>query len=265
MNSIYRPFQPTLTETGLERFGLELQSTSACKVLRGSIHSYLQVSTASPSPYPVIPDGTQAVFMSPAGSVIGGAQTRAGGLELPRAGDYFGIRFYPGALRHFFNLNLGEITDQFADHQFFPCRQFAELHEQVYREANFRERARVCEQWLLKLFTPRAVAPFERALSLIYQSMGKVKIGRLAATVGCGSRQLNRLFRQHTGLDLKTFAQTIRIQRACERLYESPRGSLQIALDLGFFDQSHLIKDFRKRLLMSPGAFFNQFSSDFYN
>lgn len=33
---------------------------------------------------------------------------------IQQSGDYFGIRFYPGALRHFFNLDLSEITGQMA-------------------------------------------------------------------------------------------------------------------------------------------------------
>lgn len=259
MNELYLPFQPTLTESGLKRFGLSLEYSPACTILKGIVHSYLQISAEKPTPYPVMPDGTQAVFISPYGSMIGGAQSRACDVQILQPGDYFGIRFYPGALRYFFDLNLSEITDQFADSQYFSCRDFGELHNRIYRYQNFHERAQICEQWLLRHFKPRSVTQFDQALSLIYQSSGNMKVTQLAAMVGWSSRHLNRLFRLHTGLSTKTFAQTIRIQHVCKQLYITPDDSLKTALELGFFDQSHLIKDFQKHLLSSPSLFYNRF------
>ncbi len=261
----YDSFQPLLTEAGLKRFDLCLEYSPACELLSGIVYSYLQVRTEKPTPYPVIPDGTQAVFISPHGSMIGGAQTRVREIQIVQPGDYFGIRFCPGALRYFFDLNLSEITDQFVDGQYFPCRDFGELHSSIYRCRNFHDRALVCERWLLRHFKPRCDAQFDQALSLIYQSFGNIKIAPLAAMVGWSSRHLNRLFRLYTGLSTKTFAQTIRMQHVCKQMHTSPGESLDTALALGFFDQPHLIKDFRKFLLSKPSLFFDRFMSDFYN
>jgi AraC-like DNA-binding protein len=265
MNELYAPFQPTLTEAGLERFKLSLEYSPASKILRGVVHSYLQINAAKPTPYPIMPDGTQAVFVSPHGSKISGAQTQACDIQILQPGDYFGIRFHPGALRYFFDLNLSEISDQFVDSQYFPCRLFGELHKNIYRCLNFHERAQVCEQWLLRHFKPRPATQFDHALSLIYQAFGNIRIGELATMAGWSSRHLNRLFRLHTGLSTKTFAQTIRIQHVCKQLHITPRDSLNTALELGFFDQSHLIKDYKKRLLSNPSLYFERFMSDFYN
>ena len=265
MNELYKPFQPTLTAAGLECFSLSLQYSSACSHLRGVVHSYLQVSAAKPTPYPVMPDGTQAVFISPHGSKIGGARSAAHDIQILQPGDYFGIRFHPGALRYFFDLDLSEITDQFVDHRYFPCPLFGELHDNIYCRQNFQERAHVCEQWLLRHFTPRIADPFDHALSLVYQSFGSLKVSQLAATVGWSTRHLNRRFLLHTGLNTKTFAQIIRIQHVCKQLITTANDSLQTALELGYFDQSHLIKDFKKRLLTNPSLFFERFMSDFYN
>ena len=170
MNELYRSFQPTLTEAGLKRFGLTLEYSPACKILRGIIHSYLQISTEKATPYPVIPDGTQAIFIAPHGSKIGGAQSQARDIQILQPGEYFGIRFYPGALRYFFDLNLFEITDQFVDEQYFPCRSFGKLHNNIYKYHNFYERSRVCEQWLLRHYKPRPATQFDHALSLIYRN-----------------------------------------------------------------------------------------------
>lgn len=265
MNELYRPFQPTLTKQGLQRFEISLTHSPASEILRGIVHAYLQIRAVKPTPYPMMPDGTQAVFISPHGAKIGGAQSRACDIQILEAGEYFGIWFYPGALRCFFELDLFEITDQFVDYQYFPCRHFAQLHTDIYRCQSFQLRARICDQWLLRQFKPRSFTPFDHALSLIYQSSGNINIDQLATKIGWSSRHLNRQFRCHTGLSTKTFSQTIRIQHACKRLWITPNDSLKTALDLGYFDQAHLLKDFRQRLSSSPGIFFDRFKSDFYN
>lgn len=197
--------------------------------------------------------------------MIGGTQTKATEIQILKPGDYFGIRFYPGALRNFFNLNLFEITDQFADSQYFPCRKFINLHHNIYSYQSFKKRAEVCEQWLLQHFNPQAPTQFDHALSVIYQSFGNIKVSQLSDLVGWSSRHLNRIFHLHTGLTTKNFTQTIRIQHVCKQFYTTPGDALSVGLELGYFDQSHLIKEFKKRLLSNPSTFFNRFMSDFYN
>jgi hypothetical protein len=87
-----------------------------------------------------------------------------------KAGDYFGIRFYPGALRNFFDLNLSEITNQFVDKEYFPCRDFGSLHQEIYQRHDFFERKQLCEKWLLTHLKIIPANQFDHALTLIYQS-----------------------------------------------------------------------------------------------
>jgi AraC-like DNA-binding protein len=265
MNELFSPFQPTITTPGLSNFGLSLQSSAPCFALKGVVHSYLQINAEKPTPYPVIPDGTQSIFISPHGSFIGGAQLQTRDIHLPEAGEYFGIRFYSGALRHFFKVDLSEITDQFVGNEYLPCRVFSELYHLIYQEKYYHNRANICEHWLLQHFNPLLKDRFDQALRQIYQSSGNIKINDLANSLALSSRHLNRLFQLYIGLSTKTFTKIIRMQHACRQVYISPHQSLNSALDLGFFDQSHFIKDFRKHLLTKPTDFSDRFMSDFYN
>jgi len=265
MRSLYQPFQPTLTEPGLNRFGLAFVATPPCAVLRGIVHSYLQISAAAPTPYPVIPDGMQALYISPAGVRLAGALTQACDVPILEAGEYFGIRFYPGALRHFFNLDLGEITDQFVESCDLPGSDIAVLSDSIYQHASFQARAQVCEQWLLKRFDVQSVSRFDLLLSLVYRSKGDIKISQLSEAAGWSSRHLNRLFHRYTGLNAKGFVQVMRMQQACRQLLQPASDSLRVALESGFYDQAHLIKSCQKQLGSTPAQFINRFRSDFYN
>lgn len=257
---LFRSFQPTLTEQGLAKFGLTLQQVKPAQPLAALVHSYLQINAAVATCYPVIPDGSQVLYISAKGILIGGAQTKINELKLP-AGEYFGIRFHAGALRHLFSLDLAEITDQQVPTDFFPCRDMAQLHEAIYQTDSFTLRAQLCQNWLLKHYKPLPSDAFTLALQRILQSSGGHSIADLAQQGQCSTRQLQRWFRQYTGLAPKAFSDIIRLQAACCQFYMAD----QTCRDLGYFDQSHLIHDFKKRLLLPPQSFFQRFMSDCYN
>jgi AraC-like DNA-binding protein len=265
MENPYQPFQPTLTQSGLNAFGLSQKSTAACISLRGIVHSYLQIEATMPTLYPIIPDGTQAIFISPNGSLLSGPRLQAYDLQILNAGEYFGIWFYPGGLRHFVNLDVSEIKDKFVDDSCLSWHGFGDLYKRIYQNNNFRDRANVCEQWLLSNLNKLPINQFDHALSLIYQSFGNIRISGLSKLVGWSDRHLNRLFHRNTGLSTKEFALTIRIQHACKQMYSVQASSSNTHHDFGYFDQSHLIKNWNKFLLSSPSTFGERFKSDFYN
>lgn len=265
MGSRYELFQPLLTESGLSRFALSLQQRAASEPLAGIVHSFLQITATRPTLYPMIPDGTQAVFIGPNSVHLRGAQTKTLDLPITEPGKYFGIQFYPGTLRHFFREDLSDITDRFVDGSYWPCRQFAQLQQPIFNQARFAKRAEECEKWLLQRIQPSVTHAFDRALSEVYKSLGGVNVNVLAEKVGLSRRHLNRLFQRYVGLSTKTFSQTVRVQAACRALFNDPSSSLKTAVDLGFFDQAHLLREYKKSLLLSPRSLFTRFRSDLYN
>ncbi|MDD3576064.1 MAG: helix-turn-helix domain-containing protein [Halothiobacillus sp.] len=217
------------------------------------------------TPYPVMPDGTMALFLSPHGVMVGGPQSMLHEIPILAAGTYFGIWFYPGSFRLFFDLDVSDMRDQLLDGSVFVGSGIGELHERIYSQSRFRDRVTVCDQWLLRQIQPRFTPQFEFALDQIYRSRGDIRIGQLAKEMRYSSRHLNRLFQHHVGYGPKMFAQTIRIQHACRSLFQTASTSIDTAMDLGFVDQAHLINEFKKRLLSTPRAFMGCFGSDFYN
>lgn len=197
MNKLYTPFQPLLTDSGLRSFELGILESPASRRLRGVVHSYIQISTVKPTPYPMIPDGTQALFVSANGIMVSGGISQAVELQLPALGEYFGVRFCPGALRHIFNVDLNEISNQLVDSQFLGSSFIDQLHQHVYQCADFQQRAQLCDQWLLQRLERQPLGVFEQALGLIYDSHGNIEIEReLVKNIGLSSRQLNRLFQR---------------------------------------------------------------------
>lgn len=79
-----------------------------------------------------------------------------------------------------------------------------------------------------------------------------VSIASLARIAGMSVRNFNRRFHDVFGVSPQTFLIKTRIQAACEALRNSAMPIGEIALDLGFYDQSSFTGHFRRHLGVTP-------------
>ena len=78
------------------------------------------------------------------------------------------------------------------------------------------------------------------------------KMSAVAKENGLSHRQLNRRFKEVTGLTPQQFLLRARVGKACAWLRESSRSLAEIGYDLGFCDQSAFTAQFRIRMQMTP-------------
>lgn len=277
----YEPFQPLQSQAGQDAFGLSIETCRPQESLSRLIHSFVQVSVDKPTAYPVIPDGLSALYVGRQSTVCAVSLTRTVDFQLPAAGEYFGVRFFPGALRRLFGLDLTDTSGQLLDAAYLPDKILSSLHKHLFRYDSFEWRVKVCEDAVTAIGgviggvdcraakvreSSRFESMIDKALAGIYATKGEIEIEKtLAAGLGVSARHLNRLFASHVGMSAKRFAQVIRMQNVCRFLQESPKSSLLAAIRFGYFDQAHLLKDFKKHIQASPEGFFSRFRSDFYN
>ena len=77
----------------------------------------------------------------------------------------------------------------------------------------------------------------------------------LAAMVEVHPVYLARIFRRHYGCSIKTYLQNLRLEKALQDLSDGKKSIVDIALDAGFSDQSHLNRSLKKSINISPGIF----------
>lgn len=85
-----------------------------------------------------------------------------------------------------------------------------------------------------------------------------LRISSVAERLGVTARHLRRAFNENIGVGPKDFARAIRLHRVVETTARaSDRGPDwgQIAADVGYYDQAHLIADFRELVGVTPSAF----------
>ncbi|MDH3582926.1 MAG: AraC family transcriptional regulator [Phycisphaerae bacterium] len=81
---------------------------------------------------------------------------------------------------------------------------------------------------------------------------GCASIAQIAADLGLSHRQLDRRFKDATGLTPQQYLIRVRIEQACEKLRETEDDLSEIAYELGFCDQSAFTAQFRKRMGLTP-------------
>jgi AraC-like DNA-binding protein len=84
-------------------------------------------------------------------------------------------------------------------------------------------------------------------------------VSEVATALGVSERNLRRVFRDIVGVGPKTFARLERFRRALDaaRTMEAPSWAA-IALNAGYYDQAHLIADFRAITGVTPQAFLGE-------
>lgn len=101
-----------------------------------------------------------------------------------------------------------------------------------------------------------AVATARSAAALMARSAGRLSVRELAAAAGLGERRLQQLFQLHVGLSPRGWGRLARMHE-CLRLLREPVALpwTQLALDAGYYDQSHLINEFRALCGLTPDQF----------
>jgi AraC family transcriptional regulator len=82
----------------------------------------------------------------------------------------------------------------------------------------------------------------------------RLTLAGLARAVGVHPQRLSRTFHRHTRMSVGEYVQQLRVRGAEARLRDLERTLAEIALEVGFADQSHMTRVFRRVTGRTPGA-----------
>ncbi len=207
----------------------------------------------------VPPDGCTSLMIVPgAGSILSGPWVNACMVPVVPGGLYWGARFQPYGAALALGVDpqrlrdraqpaaalLGDMAGAFGA----LGRDAVDLDALAPRlDAFFAARA---GEW------PRPDPLVRTAAAVLRASGGEVGIARLAAELDASPRTLLRRFRRATGLAPKEFARITRLLRTAHSLL--PQGMpewARLAVELGYADQPHLVREFRELTGLSPQGF----------
>ena len=220
----------------------------------------------SPSVHRVLPDGCIDVVLGfsgradePESAMAVGTMTKALVIEPGAWPECFvGVRFRPGKAAAFLTVPANELTDLRVPLDEL-WRDAGEVRDALSVRAGAIERVRALERVLAARVSPSVVSAqhdVDEAIRRIVDAGGSLGITRLAPALGVTRQHLARRFSQLVGVSPKTFARVVRLGRVIERARAVSAGEAinwsALAVELGYFDQSHLVDEFKELTGVSP-------------
>jgi AraC-like DNA-binding protein len=197
---------------------------------------------------------------------VAGMMSRASTAILPPRVHTVAVRFKPGMAARFFDMPLHELADGHVDLADLWGRAWAARVTDALWEKSLTgpQRLTVLEQHLLDYLcaskAKAAPAYLMHALAAMEASAGALRIEVLADTLGVSRQQLGLQFRERVGLNAKTFARICRFRHAADGIKASRGGAgkldwAALALEHSYFDQAHMIHEFRDITGSTPESF----------
>ncbi len=173
-------------------------------------------------------------------------------------GGVFGIKFKPGAFYPFYQRPVVMLTDGVIPiHEVFAVNS-AELEATIMSCADASGKIALAEAMLRSKLPPEddQVALINRIVDCIIQDRSIARVEHLAERFGISKRTLQRLFSQYVGVSPKWVIKRYRLHEAAEQLATGAIVDWSgLALDLGYYDQAHFIKDFKTIVGKPPGEY----------
>ena len=109
--------------------------------------------------------------------------------------------------------------------------------------------------------TPRDLRSLQRAREYVHAHFSEnLTLARVARAAGVHPVYLGQIFRQEFGETLGEYLNRIRVRAAAAMLANSDLPLTAVAVDLGFYDQSHFTRVFRQLTGATPGTFRNEYA-----
>ncbi|MCC5907777.1 MAG: AraC family transcriptional regulator [Balneolaceae bacterium] len=172
----------------------------------------------------------------------------------------FGVYLYPFAAPVLLNASPAELTGEMPGIHSVLGRRGRMLEEQMLLARNNHERLRIITDFLESRIEQSTGEehPARRAVRYVIQSKKMQPVSKLAGMFHLSERQFTRKFREYSGMSPKLCMRITRFEEVCSRYGQTECTNLaKLALESGYYDQSHFIRDFKEFSGYEPGEYFS--------
>jgi AraC-like DNA-binding protein len=173
-------------------------------------------------------------------------------------GGVFGIKFRPGGFLPFLGKPLSDITDAVLPAEQLWGPPAAALAERMTAAPGLDQRVALVEEFLRERRPPPdpQVELVQRIVAALLHDRTIGRVDDVTEMFDINPRTLQRLFQRYVGVSPKWVLRRYRLHEAAAVLArEQHRPWATVAAELGYFDQSHFIRDFTAAIGMTPVAY----------
>lgn len=169
------------------------------------------------------------------------------------------IRLKSGALQQLAGCSLGEL-----DKEAYPLEEVMPDFAEQIMELVLKDCA--IDKLIGKITRLLVGMPFEttqnhlvsRYIAETVKTQGAVSVMNFCSKLNIHKSTLEKSFKKDTGLNPKEYARIIRFNYLLNRLLFTKKTLVDLSLDLGFYDQSHMTREFKSFVGLSPVDFLKQ-------
>lgn len=190
---------------------------------------------------------------------IGGTVLKMKYWPVEKGRSYFGVRFWPGKCVLPKDLCIADIINTDIE---LPMNAYGEdISGKLYEAATMQKKAEIVADMLGRaedgnkgFDTNTEIEGYIR--NRIYETKGAVSIQELCAQTGYSECYVRRVFHKMHGISPKTFEKIVRFQNTLEKMTQKKSGDYyDLALESGYYDQSHMVKEFRSFMGLTPETY----------
>jgi AraC-like DNA-binding protein len=189
---------------------------------------------------------------------VSGAHTRPFIIDTAQATHVIGIQFQPGGAFPFFALPSSELQNAHVSLETLWHVRAGEVRDRLLHAPSVDHMFRILEAALLASVTrPLDLDPsVEFALHHFRRQPHGITVASVTGHIGMSQRRFIQLFHDQVGITPKAFCRVRRFQRVLSAIRAARAIDwARIALDFGYYDQSHFIHEFQEFSGFTPSAY----------
>ena len=168
------------------------------------------------------------------------------------------VHFQPGVLHRLTGIPMGELMNVHLDAELLLTRDVKYVNEKLSECRTYPEMLSIVESFLMKLIrrSRNGAHRVDAAARYLLEAPGRVSLDWLARESCLCKKQFERIFQTRTGVAASTlaninrFTKTIRVKNAHPEM-----DWLSVALQCGYYDYQHLVKDYKRFTSGTPATF----------
>lgn len=166
----------------------------------------------------------------------------------------FAIRFYAWSVSLFAEDSLNDVKNRFFDVDCYFPKLKREIEPLLFDITDIKKLIPIAEKYLLShLHIERENHILNDAVRDMILNQGNISMSQLGKSICISNRQLERVFKENMGISPKQFSSLVRYQYLWNHiLFKKNIDILDEVYQLGYTDQAHLIKDFKRYHSLTP-------------
>jgi AraC-like DNA-binding protein len=191
------------------------------------------------------------------GIVLSGVQSRFCIIDTAEQECVLGVAFRPGGLIPFFGVPAYELRDAGIPLNLLWGRRASDLREQLLAAPTPFEKLDALERAMAEMWRPIDLHPaVSFALQAFTHRPHDARISEVTGMSNLSAKRFIERFKAAVGLTPKHYCRILRFQHPLSQVDAGRRVDwTRIALDCGYFDQAHFIRDFRSFAGITPTGY----------